>query len=161
MTRDTFIKLTLWSRWQTVLRAPGLVLLAGSLLGQVSSVEAKSRFLQVNYSAAVLAPALQARREAKAARFQPTPERGYPVQRNKLPVWLASNVDSNYLAGVREGRFASLEVIKSAIQAFTGVSVKRVLSIAMQQGVLSLTVEDVYSNIFTINVQPESAQILQ
>ncbi len=171
MTRNTHIIHRIWRPQALVLKALVLVALAAMALSQAPAAEAKSKRLPFTSGAAVVLanlPLAPLATPAKA-RFGPkapalgvqTPRSLTPTQNNAAPVWLASNVDSAYLAGVREGRYASLKVIKSAIQAFTGVIIKRVLSIDMNQGVLALTVEDVYSNIFTVNVQPETAQVLQ
>lgn len=98
---------------------------------------------------------------AASGAFAPLPAvQQYQKTQPSAPIWLASNVDSAYLAGVRDGRYATLKQIKAAIQAFTGAPVKRVLSIAMISGVLVLSVEDVYSNIFNVRVQPETAAVL-
>lgn len=162
MTRNTHMICRFVQRQASIFRALGLAVLVALALGQVTSAEAHHKRPPAGVNAAVALAKLP------APVAMPSQGLGYSLPRqmapepgDTAPIWLASNVDSAYLAGVRSGRFASLKTIKTAIQAFTGVAIKRVLSIAMNQGVLALTVEDVYSNIFTINVQPETAQILQ
>ncbi len=106
--------------------------------------------------APVLLPAVQ-----QGTGYRRVPGLGaQPQQRPGVQLWLASNVDSAYLAGVRDGRFVTLKRIKNAIQAFTGAPLKRVLSISMVNRVLVLSVEDVYSNIFDVRVRPETAEVL-